>query len=226
MLDTTGFQDKDSRKPEYRELYEKHDFITAYSLHTDLRIAKDGPELAIGAKKDGEQDWDIHGKAQLDFLISRGLKPEHTLLDFGCGTGRLACKAIPYLNDGNYVGIDISAEAIALCRKNNPDKRPIFIQGSGGMDVPAMPYHMIWSHSIYTHIPEEVIERIFSDLSKMAFGEYCFTYKHADIVRRSGLKQFQYNPAFFSALAGKYGMNAEALPHEWPAGQKTMRIFR
>ena len=29
------FKDKDSRKKHYRELYEKHEFLKAYAMHTD-----------------------------------------------------------------------------------------------------------------------------------------------------------------------------------------------
>ena len=106
-LDITGFSDKDSKRPEYRKLYEQNDYITAYSAHTDKRIETDGPELAIGAKRDGLQDWEIHSQRQLDFLTSRGLRPYHPLLDFGCGTGRLASRAVPSLEEGNNPWIDI-----------------------------------------------------------------------------------------------------------------------
>lgn len=222
------YRDKDSKVPEYAELYEKHDFITAYGKHTDLRIAKDGPELAIGAKRDGSQDWEIHGQMQLQFLISRGLKPEHRLLDLGCGTGRLACQAIPYLNEGNYVGIDISAEAIKHCRAIETDKKPTFIHGDGSLKpaIPLSPFNIIFAHSVFTHLPADVIETIFQDLSKIGFGEFCFTYKSASAVTRSGLKQFQFPPSFFVGLARKYGMDGEVVPFDWPAGQKTFRVFR
>lgn len=232
MIDTAGFTDKDSKRPEYRSLYEELPFIEAYSKHTDLRIEKDGPELAIGAKRDGEQDWDIHGKRQLDFLISRGLKPEHSLLDIGCGTGRLACKAVEYLDKGNYVGIDISEAAIDNCRKLIhklflTDKEPLFKVESGGLaSVQYLPFHMIWAHSVFTHLPEDAIDNIFWYLSRMAFGEFCFTYKQSDAPRRSGLKQFQYPISYLSQMAARHGLGCEALPVDWPAGQKTARVYR
>ena len=30
-------------------------------------------------------------------LLAEGLRPEHHLLDIGCGSLRLGCKAVPYL---------------------------------------------------------------------------------------------------------------------------------
>ncbi|MBK8545650.1 MAG: class I SAM-dependent methyltransferase [Caulobacteraceae bacterium] len=47
--------------------------------------------------------------------ISR-MRPEHSLLDLGCGSGRLAVKAVPYLNSRNYFGIDISPSLIEAAR--------------------------------------------------------------------------------------------------------------
>ncbi len=50
--------------------------------------------------------WDEIGKLQFDFMVSRGLKPDSRLLDYGCGSGRGAVYFVPYLDCGNYMGID------------------------------------------------------------------------------------------------------------------------
>lgn len=231
-LNIAGFKDKDSRLPEYRELYEEHPFIEAYSMHTDKRIEKDGPELAIGAKRDGFQDWEIHGSAQLAFLRSRGLKPWHTLVDLGCGTGRLAEQAVPYLDAGRYWGMDISRNAIKWAMKNACDagllpKNPQFIHSDGTFGAVAhLPINMIWAHSVITHLPMESVLQLFADLSKMRFGEFCFTFKSAPEPQRSGLKQFQYSPQSLMNAASTYDLASEQLNVDWPAGQKTMRVYR
>lgn len=230
-MDISTFKDKDSRKPEYRQLYEDHDFITAYGLHTDMRIEKDGPELAIGAKRDGEQDWEIHSQRQLDFLISQGLLPHHRLLDFGCGTGRLASVAVPYLQPGKYLGIDISRKAVKCAIKYCVDyglftRYPAFKQTNGGLEaVKGKQFDFIFAHSVFTHLPPEIVAQIFSDLSEMDFGEFWFTFKQADAPQRSGLKQFQFSVESLQSAAHNYGLKAEPFPYEWPAGQKTMKII-
>ena len=232
-LDTTNFRDKDSKVPEYRELYEQFPFIEAYSKHTDLRIKKDGPELAIGAKRDGAQDWDVHGQMQLNYLKNAGLKPEDTLLDIGCGTGRLACQAVPYLDDGKYTGIDISVAAIANCfaLANTRDwykKAPVFLVGDGTLEAvpPGNIYNYIMAHSVFTHLPPEIITRIFLDLAEIQFGQFIFTYKQAKNLTRSGLKQFQYDAAWFQRVANSNGLKCCSDDFEWPAGQHTMRVWR
>jgi len=50
--------------------------------------------------------WDEIGQLQLDFLQSKGLQPHHRVLDVGCGCLRAGVKIIPYLDPGNYFGID------------------------------------------------------------------------------------------------------------------------
>lgn len=223
-----AFKDKDSKKEDCRALYEEHDYITAYSKHTDLRIVRDGKELAIGAKRDGMQDWEIHGQMQLGLLRSHGLTPDSTLLDFGCGTGRLACVAVPFLAPDRYTGVDISASAITACKALAfPEKRPVFILGNGTLDAVAeQSFDMVWAHSVFTHLPPDIIATILAQLSKMDFGQFLYTYKRGETEQRTGLKQFCYTPAWFRRCAKRLGMAAEEIDLTLPGGQKVMRIRR
>ncbi len=89
------------------------------------------------------------------------------------------------------------------------------------------PFNLIWAHSVLTHTPEDVAEEFFKDLSEMTFGAFFFTYKHADEgYRRSGLKQFQYSPTRFGEMARKNGLKAKPVDVRWPAGQRTMMVWR
>ena len=54
----------------------------------------------------------ILGRYMLDFLVDSGLQPDHRLCDFGCGALRLGVWAIPYLDAGNYFGIDSHLESL------------------------------------------------------------------------------------------------------------------
>ena len=56
----------------------------------------------------GTGDFDKIGRIELALLQMEGLQPNHTLLDLGCGVGRLAVHVIPTLVGGSYIGIDIS----------------------------------------------------------------------------------------------------------------------
>ena len=52
--------------------------------------------------------WEEIGALQLEFMQGRGLRPDHLLLDVGCGSLRGGVKFVEYLNPSHYFGIDIS----------------------------------------------------------------------------------------------------------------------
>lgn len=216
-----GFKDKDSKQERFRSLYEKREFIDAYAEHTNLRMA-DNPKGSIGR----EDEWESHGKLQLEFLIAQGMKSSHFLLDVGCGPGRAARRFVPYLDAYHYQGIDISAETIAYARKlavteGWDSKGPAFTVNA---DITInSTFDFIWAHSVFTHLPPQQIEVMIENASKRLTpdGKFLFTYKFADAPQRSGLKQFQYPSAFFIQIGRKYGLRGYALPDIWPAHQLT-----
>lgn len=59
----------------------------------------------------GAGSFDLIGRMELALLLKAGMKPTDTVLDFGCGVGRLAVYLVPVLNGGHYIGTDI-AQAI------------------------------------------------------------------------------------------------------------------
>jgi SAM-dependent methyltransferase len=66
----------------------------------------------------------LRGKRQLALLQSIGLRPDHDVLDIGCGTGRLAYECATYLVDGSYTGIDVSRAAIDWLQENYASQQP------------------------------------------------------------------------------------------------------
>jgi SAM-dependent methyltransferase len=52
------------------------------------------------------------GRIQLAILKAEGLQPASRLLEFGCNIGRLALHAVPYLAEGQYVGLDFAPTLI------------------------------------------------------------------------------------------------------------------
>lgn len=221
------FTDKASRNAEERALYEStDDYIAAYAAHTDLRVRRDGPALAIGGQ------WEEHGPLQLRFLIAHGLAPSSHLLDLGCGTGRFARHVVPFLDAGRYTGLDISPAALDHARRlaideGWADRAPSFHLGGGRLGfLKARAFDMIWAHSVFTHLPPSLIAAVLGDLSQMRFGQFLYTYKRRPAPLRTGLKQFGYPPEFLQGLAEGVGLRAEALPDRWPQGQSCMRIWR
>jgi len=52
------------------------------------------------------QDYDLISAMVFNLLTSAGLRQHHRLLDVGCGSLRVGRLLIPYLNAGNYVGVE------------------------------------------------------------------------------------------------------------------------
>jgi ubiquinone/menaquinone biosynthesis C-methylase UbiE len=69
-----------------------------------------------------------HGERFADLVITLGkLEPDQTMLDLGCGIGRIAVPLTRYLNDaGRYEGLDIVPESIAWCQKEITSRYPNF----------------------------------------------------------------------------------------------------
>lgn len=65
----------------------------------------------------GGGEYDVMGEIELDVLRAHGLDETSTLLDFGCGNGRLAVHAVAYLHCGTYVGIDIAPTFLEQARR-------------------------------------------------------------------------------------------------------------
>ena len=219
-----GFRDKDSKQERFRSLYENNDFLTAYSKHTDLRV-EDNPIGAIGRA----DEWESHGFLQLEFLMDIGMKPEHKLLDIGCGVGRAARVLVPYLNVSNYTGIDISKKALAyacsLALSEGWDQRvPAFLINSD-LDL-GWGFDFLWAHSVFTHLPDWQIEKMIINASIIVRNKFAFTYKVAARSQRSGLKQWQYPISFFERIAKSVGFETEDHPKRWPAGQRTIVLTK
>lgn len=110
--------------------------------------------------------WEVIGKLQLDFLVRRGLRPEHRLLDVGCGALRGGVFFVRYLDPSRYFGLDLNRRLLdagydreilpagleaRLPRRNLIDA-PDF-------DVGRFPerFEFALAVSVFTHLPLDLI---------------------------------------------------------------------
>lgn len=72
-------------------------------------------------------DFKKAGNRFLQAAVDNGLRPDHRVLDVGCGVGRFAVALSQYLDHrGRYVGLDTSEDAIRSCDKWIGAKLPEF----------------------------------------------------------------------------------------------------
>jgi cyclopropane fatty-acyl-phospholipid synthase-like methyltransferase len=127
--------------------------------------------------------WHELGDWQFDILKRFGLKPQHRLLDVGCGPLRLGSLAIPYLEPGHYYGIDPNGPLLALGRavldRLGIDRAYTLLQsGSFEFDRFGAPFDFAIAQSVITHLSRAQITSCFTVLkSVMQPGStFIFTY--------------------------------------------------
>lgn len=104
--------------------------------------------------------WDELGRLQYDFLVGRGLEPEHYLLDVGCGPLRAGLHFIRHLEPGHYYGVDLHAELLAagrdveLPRHGLVDKRPVLtVMADFDFRKLDRQFDFALAQSVFTHLP-------------------------------------------------------------------------
>jgi SAM-dependent methyltransferase len=210
---------KTKKHPETVALYLEHDFLKAYALHTDQRVDL-SPEGAIGS----HLEWESHGDWQKSFLIEQGLRPEHRFLEIGSGTGRLARKIVPYLDDGNYTGVEISDKArdysvnLGINEGWLLDKNASFRSSVGVSEI--VSYDYLWAFSVLIHLPEVVMRDVFAECAKRMGPQsrFYFSYVPEKVDARTGLKQFRHTLAAYKDACASAGLSFTDVP--WPHQQR------
>lgn len=190
--------------------------------------------------------WEEIGRLQFDFLVEKGLKPPHYLLDIGCGSLRGGVHFIRYLDAGHYIGLEKDApllkagQEIELRREGLVEKDPVFIL-SDDFDLSVLPkklrFDFMLAQSVFTHLmPEQIGECLRKVVPRLKLtGRLYATYWLSKFDRmthgaphpqREGEKRFvRYVPTELEKIAAKAGCKIQFIG-EWghPRGQLIMAI--
>lgn len=119
-----------------------------------------------------------------DELTSRGLAPDHRVLDIGCGIGNLALGLADCLT-GSYDGVDVHAESVAWCQQVITTRYPAFrfhradltsLAYNPGGRVRASSYRfpfadrsfdVIFLGSVFTHMLPDDVESYVREISRL-----------------------------------------------------------
>lgn len=134
------------------------------------------PQGAAGVRLSGHREyvgglWHEIGQLQMDMLLSRGLLPQHYLLDIACGSLRLGVKAIPYLEPGHYLGVEkeqslieagINQElGVLLYREKKPE---LIVSDSFEFERLSRRPDYVIAQSLFTHLTARDISLCFAKL--------------------------------------------------------------
>jgi SAM-dependent methyltransferase len=116
--------------------------------------------------------WSEMAHLQFGFLTSQGLRPSHVFLDIGCGSLRAGRLLIPYLEPGNYLGIDKHRELIEAGKANEIEpatleaKRPeLLASDCFSFDLFSRRPDFCLAQSLFSHLGERDIGLCFRKLT-------------------------------------------------------------
>ena len=116
-------------------------------------------------------EWDFIGKLQFDFLVKQGLKPDHRLLDVGCGSLRGGVHFIRYLDDGNYYGIDRQQWLLDAGKKHELPRygvadKTVHLLCRDDFDFSqfGVQFDYALAQSVFTHLPWNTIMRCLTNM--------------------------------------------------------------
>ena len=142
----------------------------------------------------GDSHFEETGKEFFNYFKQIGnLKPNETVLEIGCGIGRMALPLTNYLTDGRYEGIDIVEEGIDWCRKNISAKYPNFrfqladihnalynpkgTENAAGYRFPFedKTFDFVFLTSVFTHMVLPEVDNYVAEISRiLKKGGRCF----------------------------------------------------
>ena len=209
--------------------YRDRPYIEYYRAIMKRRTARD-PKAAVGAVNSGER--------QLTRLVLHGLKPEHTLFDFGCGSLRGGLYLIKYLNTGNYTGNDISEEILEAGRTflreaGLEHKQPHLYHTNDLLfsEVSGKTFDYLHAQSVLSHMPPEDIEALFSNIPKIMhpksqFFATFFLAEGDSIYPSNQRRNFHYPFSWMQDCGAKHGLRVEMAQDapQYIGKQKLMRI--
>jgi len=117
--------------------------------------------------------WKEIGDLQFNFLVKKGLLPEHYFLDIGCGSLRGGVHFIRYLENKHYFGIDKNLELLVggsvELRENNLESNQPTLKQINDFDFESLEqkFDFALAQSVFTHIPLNDIIRCVMNIEKI-----------------------------------------------------------
>lgn len=138
----------------------------ANSLATNKCHASLGPNLRPGRAASARRTFER--------LLTHGIRPDDTVVDYGCGTLRLGALFIEYLEPDRYIGLDIDRRILTAGREQLADdvvaaKRPTLevITKESLARVAARKPRWVCSKGVLQHVPPEELDDYFASLSPL-----------------------------------------------------------
>ena len=154
--------------------------------------------------------WEEIGQLQFDFLVARGLRPQHVLLDIACGALRLGVKAIPYLEPEHYLGMDKEADLLRagleleLPAALRQQQRPQLLQGADfSFERFGRRVDVAMAQSLFTHLPPPLIEQCLQKLRPCLQPDGVFYATYFEVEQERQNPTDAHDHGFFAYTRGQ-----------------------
>jgi SAM-dependent methyltransferase len=178
-------------------------------------------------------EYDTVGASQFRLLTTLGLREQHKLLDFGCGSLRAGRLLIPYLGEGKYVGLDPERWLIedAIAREIGENmvvlKRPSFHHFDDfAADRCGTEFDYILAHSILSHTGKDLFRQALASFQRALSptGLALITVLHAEPGQDADVdgggwiypECVRYSPAALHELFREAGLAGRLIPWRHP----------
>lgn len=177
--------------------------------------------------------YDWLGAHQFRMLIHHGLRSFHRVLDVGCGSLCVGRLLIPWLDPGNYVGIEPDADLLEQG-----------IDAQVGMELLAKReakffqledfklsrlearFNVVLAHSIFIHHGPAELRVLLQEAARclLPTGHFLFTYRigpkdFTGVVQRQRPISVRYRKETMAKMIREAGLKAEHLPAKHPTNQ-------
>jgi SAM-dependent methyltransferase len=160
------------------------------------KIKKNGAIKFVGSHN--RHDFDSHSETHYTYLLDQGLLSNHKFLDVGCGALRTGAKIIPYLEHGNYYGLDRMPELIeyglndVLPEQLVFSKAPKFsVNDNFDLSFVKQKVDFVWCQSLMSHLDENDINRCLKNIKSVCNEntKIYFTYFQQRGLERGSTEQ-------------------------------------
>ena len=125
--------------------------------------------------------WPHLQQYQFNALTRLGLKPHHSVVDIGCGPLTVGVALIPYLDSGNYAGVDLLPEPLVeahrrIAQRNLAHKNPTIVCSTtfGKRELQGRTFDFIWMSQLTYHLDDLQLVLLFEQARSMMHSSSVF----------------------------------------------------
>lgn len=189
-------------------------FHQFYIAHIKRIIGQSQTHPTLGPNYKDYEKFVETAKIEKKFLIENGLLPNHKFADYGCGSLRLGTELIPYLNSGNYFGLDMTDYFFPFGKQLIDaeiwkTKQPILmlINDKSIEEIRKKNIDFLMSCAVLPHIPQPEIPQFFRNILRLIKpeGKAFVDFTMSETITKLSMATWAYPAKLIEGIACREG---------------------